>query len=144
MAKNQNWKNDLREAFKSTSELYRFLGWDCEAAARVEKTYPLFVPRSLAEKIKSQGPAGVLAREFLPHRDELNPLGLEDPIGDLEHSKAPQLIHRYSSRALFTPTSVCPVHCRYCFRKNELSADHELFSADFDQTLNYLKTHPEI
>jgi len=144
VAKNQNWKNDLKEAFRSSTDLYQFLGWDPGVAARVEKTYPLFIPVMLAEKIKAQGPSGVLAREFLPHQDELNPQGLEDPIGDLEHYKAPQLIHRYASRALFTPTSICPVHCRYCFRKNELNADNELFSADFEKTLSYLRDHPEI
>lgn len=144
LALNKNWKIDFQEAYKSSTELYAFLGWDSTSASMVEKSFPLFIPMPLAQKIKSQGPAGVLAREFLPDLSELDPQGLMDPIGDVEHYKAPQLIHRYSSRALFTPTSICPVHCRYCFRKNELSADHELFSADFEKTLAYLRIHTEI
>ena len=67
-----------------------------------------------------------------------------DPIGDKNFLKAPQLIHRYKSRALFTPTTLCPVNCRYCFRKNELFADEEMFQHDFDKTLQYLNDHPEI
>lgn len=45
---------------------------------------------------------------------------------------------------LFTPTSICPVHCRYCFRKNELNQKDELFTAEFNETLSYLRSHPEI
>lgn len=141
---NQNWKNNFQEAFKRSTDLYSFLGWNSNVASQVEESYPLFIPKSLAEKIKKQGPDGVLAREFLPDMRELSTLGFDDPIGDKEHYKAPQLIHRYTSRALFTPTTICPVLCRYCFRKNELNAEEELFQADFEKTLEYLKLHPEI
>lgn len=141
---NQNWKNNFQEAFKRSSELYQFLGWDSSIASLVEADYPLFIPKKLAEKIKAQGPHGVLAREFLPDAREMKSLGMNDPIGDKEYNKAPQLIHRYQSRALFTPTTICPVLCRYCFRKNELSAQEEIFQADFEKTLDYLRSHPEI
>ena len=114
----------------------------------VTDTYPLFVPYRLAVLIKNQGKNGVLAREFLPDLSELdqdfNRAGLLDPIGDKAFHKAPQLIHRYPSRALFNPTSVCPVHCRYCFRKNELNQKDELFHSQFEETLDYLRSHPEI
>jgi lysine 2,3-aminomutase len=139
-----SWRTELREAFRSIQELQAFLGWEIPAASTVVQNYPLFVPRPLAEKIRLQGPDGVLAREFLPHGHEISDIGLMDPIGDKVYYKAPQLIHRYRSRALFTPTSICPVHCRYCFRKNELSPQDELFSADCAKTLNYLRAHPEI
>jgi lysine 2,3-aminomutase len=148
MVENQPWKSSFQEAFKHSRELFHFLGWETHQHAQAEKSFPLFIPRRLAEKIKHQGPNGVLAKEFLPDQKEtdesINFDGLMDPIGDKEHFAAPQLIHRYSSRALFTPTSICPVHCRYCFRRNELGAGEELFSANFDQTIDYLKTHTEI
>ena len=141
---NQNWKTNFQEAYKRSPDLYQFLGWDSKLASEVESSYPLFIPKKLAEKIKAQGPDGVLAKEFLPDMRELYTRGMDDPIGDKEYYKAPQLIHRYTSRALFTPTTICPVMCRYCFRKNELHADEELFQADFEKTLTYLKNHPEI
>ncbi len=146
MEKNQSWTTEFASAFKDLSELHRFLGWDHRPGiSSVAKAYPLFIPQGLARKIKAEGPDGVLAREFLPHESEIDVSeGLADPIGDKAFLKAPQLIHRYRSRALFTPTSVCPVHCRYCFRKNELDAGHDLFHRDFDRTLAYLSGHPEI
>ncbi len=149
MLENQSWTNEFAHSFKNLKNLYDFLGWSLPKKSKdVVERYPLFVPRELAKKIKAQGPNGVLAKEFLPHDletdNDLNKLGLEDPIGDREHARAPQLIHRYPSRALFTPTTVCPVHCRYCFRKNELNAQDELFQKDFDRTLLYLNSHPQI
>ncbi len=149
MVKAPSWISELQLAFKNTQDLYEFLGWrNPEDVAQVAAKYPLFIPRALAEKIKELGPHSALAREFLPQNLEideaLNNNGLFDPIGDKNYLKAPQLIHRYKTRALFTPTSVCPVHCRYCFRKNELSANEDLFQRDFEKTLTYLRSHPEI
>ena len=149
MVESQNWTSDFQKAFKNLKDLYSFLGWDLKPELLpVAATYPLFVPQSLALKIKDQGPEGVLAKEFLPDALELdadlNIKGYEDPIGDKTYNKAPQLIHRYESRALFAPTTICPVHCRYCFRKNELNQPDELFQQDFVETLNYLQNHPEI
>lgn len=137
-----SWTANFQAAFKNSSELSQFLGWNLPNS--VDEKFSLFVPRRLAKRIKAQGPDGVLARQFLPRTEELSDAGLADPIGDRANSKAPQLIHRYKSRALFTPTSVCPVHCRYCFRKNELSPTDELFQSDFLETINYLQSHPEI
>lgn len=149
MDESQNWTSDFAEAFKNVKALYQFLGWTLTPGIeKVAATYSIFIPLKLAQKIKADGPEGVLAREFLPSEleldAELNATGLEDPIGDKKYLKAPQLIHRYESRALFTPTTICPVHCRYCFRKNELNANDELFKQDFTKTLNYLSNHPEI
>jgi len=140
-----NWTTEFKQAFRTLPDLAQFL--DLPMAPDllvVAEKYPIFVPRSLAEKIKRQGFDGVLAREFLPVAEELKPGGLEDPIGDERFHVAPQLIHRYPSRALFAPTTVCPVHCRYCFRKNELYGKNDLFAADFEKTLSYLRGHPEI
>lgn len=141
----QSWTNEFKDSFKDLRELYHFLDWPQKVVLEeVSKKYPIFIPKSLALKIKDQGPDGVLAREFLPHSDELLEQGFDDPIGDKNFFKAPQLIHRYYSRVLFTPTTVCPVHCRYCFRKNELNSPEEIFQQDFEQTLKYLNDHPEI
>lgn len=149
MVETPNWTNEFKQSYRNLKELYQFLEWPMEDnLLSVAKSYPLFVPKSLAIKIKAEGPDGILAKEFLPHPSELDPgmnqAGLLDPIGDKTFFKAPQLIHRYGSRALFTPTTVCPVHCRYCFRKNELNASEELFQQDFLKTLSYLNGHPEI
>ncbi len=137
-----SWTHKFQESFRDLSTLSAFLGW--KAPAGVEKIYPVFIPRDLALLMKEEGPDGILAREFYPHADELIDQGYLDPIGDKTYHVAPQLIHRYPNRVLFTATSICPVHCRYCFRKNELSPNDEIFGQDFEKTIQYLASHPEI
>lgn len=149
MVESQNWTSEFKDSFKTLKDLYLFLGWTIPSAhLGVEKTYPIFVPRRLAQKIKDEGPLGILAKEFLPLDleldQDLNGKGFDDPIGDKSYLRAPQLIHRYESRALFAPTTICPVHCRYCFRKNELNTSDDIFQQDFEKTLSYLKEHREI
>ncbi|MGE3610307.1 MAG: KamA family radical SAM protein [Bacteriovoracaceae bacterium] len=149
MKTQKTWANEFARSFKDLKSLYQFLGWELDAELlKVTQTYPLFIPYRLAEKIKNHGPQSALAKEFLPGHDELNEelnlWGMDDPIGDKRFHKAPQIIHRYNSRVLFTPTTVCPVHCRYCFRKNELNHKDELFEAEFESTLNYLAQNKNI
>jgi lysine 2,3-aminomutase len=134
-----DWQQELAQAFRSSRELSAFLGWDIPQLS----SYPLLVTRPLAEMIRAQGPEGVLARQFLPQEIETTQEGLVDPIGDMIHAKSAQLIHRYDNRALLIPTTICPVNCRYCFRKNELTGN-EFFAQDKEQTLNYLQAHSEI
>ena len=90
------------------------------------------------------GPDSALWKQFLPSIEENSDLGRLDPIGDKIHAKNNQLIHRYENRVLFTPTTVCPVLCRYCFRKNELSEKDEIFNQNFLEAIAYLKANPEI
>lgn len=139
-----SWQEEVRNAFKKTSELEKFLEYPIPHL----KDYSLFIPRSFAKRIKDAGRDSVLSKQFLPNLDEesshFQENGLYDPIGDKAHAKGGQLVHRYKNRALFTPTTKCPVHCRYCFRKNELNTSDDIFRPDFEKTLEYLLAHPEI
>lgn len=145
--KQDNWQTHFKEAFKDSTSLLSFLeiSYDQQAALKT-LPYPVFVPRELAKKIKQKGPDSALWKQFVPSMKEEDQSGLKDPIGDQVHQKKGQLIHRYQNRALFLPTTKCPVICRYCFRKNELydSQFHKDFSPQFNETLHYLKNHPEI
>ena len=40
-----------------------------------------------------------------------------DPIGDLAHSPVEGIVHRYPDRVLLKAVHVCPVYCRFCFRR---------------------------
>jgi len=135
-----NWQSDFKNALRSNEDLAEFFGHDFP-----KTNYPIFIPRKFAEKIKDFGKDSPLWKQFLPHSDEINITdGLYDPIGDKTHSKGNQLIHRYQNRVLFTPTTICPVLCRYCFRKNELTQKDEIFNQNFNEAKNYLSANAEI
>ena len=48
---------------------------------------------------------------------DLRPEERDDPIGDAAHSPVPGIVHRYPDRALLKAVTICPVYCRFCFRR---------------------------
>jgi lysine 2,3-aminomutase len=134
-----SWTHEFKHALKTREDLVEFFESDFP-----EVNFPLFIPKVFAAKILMAGPDSPLWKQFLPHSAENSDLGRLDPIGDKVHAKNNQLIHRYENRVLFTPTTVCPVLCRYCFRKNELSEKDEIFDQKFKEAIAYLTMNPEI
>lgn len=133
------WKIEVKEAIKTTDELSKLL------KTKVPKTnYPIFITQRLARKVFRDGPKGPLWKQFVPMHEENKNFGMEDPIGDHEHSKGARIIHRYQNRLLFMPTTICPINCRYCFRKNELANPDHIFKGQLSEATNYLKNNPEV
>jgi lysine 2,3-aminomutase len=99
-----------------------------EAVAAVERRYAVAVPAALQALIES--PDDPIGRQFIPHPDELvlAPGERSDPIGDEAFSPIPGVVHRYPDRALLKPLLVCPVYCRFCFRREHVGPDGGLLS----------------
>lgn len=108
------------------------------------QVYPSLIPKNYNAYIESINDNSALKKQFHPSEQELAGDGLEDPIGDKNFHKAPQLIHRYENRVLLMPTTRCPINCRYCFRKNELHEKLDLFASRWQETLAYIRDHEEI
>ncbi len=89
-----------------------------------------------------------IGRQFLPDPRELElaPTERADPIGDRVHEKLPGLIHRYPDRVLLKLTHVCPVYCRFCFRREVVGPGGEtmLSSETFDAAIRYVSERAEI
>jgi lysine 2,3-aminomutase len=135
-----SWQNSFRDSIKDEITLANYLNIDL-----VSKTkYKLFIPRTFAAKIKGAGPGSALWKQFVPHSDEDHTSGNLDPIGDVKNAKGSGIIHRYESRLLFTPTTICPVICRYCFRKNELTSNDQIFQQNLNGLKEYLSENPQV
>ncbi len=106
--------------------------------------YPNYIPPQFLKKIQDAGESSPLWKQFMPSELENSNEGFVNPIGDKDFNKGQRIIHRYKNRVLFTPTTHCPILCRYCFRKNELAFEKELYAGDFKKTLLYLEGNLEI
>jgi len=133
------WQKEFSDSIKTFEEASLFFDFSFS-----KNNYPLFIPKNFAKKILKSGVNSPLWMQFLPSSLENSTLGMYDPIGDKIHSKNNQIIHRYENRLLFTPTTVCPIACRYCFRKNELTNHDEIFDPNFQETTKYLNEHTEV
>src|SRR5438477_9227187 len=86
---------------------------------RVAEQFAVAVTEDVAELIDPADPADPIAAQFVPTMGELTeaPEERPDPIGDQRWSPVPGIVHRYPDRVLLKPTLLCPVYCRFCFRR---------------------------
>ncbi len=114
----------------------------------VNTRYAIAVTPEMAAQINAGDPHDPIAAQFIPDPRELNTLPEEiaDPIGDEAHSPVPGIVHRYPDRALLKVVQVCPVYCRFCFRRESVGPQHggTLPRAELDGALAYLRDHLEI
>jgi lysine 2,3-aminomutase len=90
------------------------------ALARVAARYATAITPAMQGLIDPHDLHDPIARQFVPSEDEEVDAGDEsvDPIGDHPHSPAEGVVHRYEDRALLKLTHLCPVYCRFCFRRD--------------------------
>jgi EF-P beta-lysylation protein EpmB len=67
-----------------------------------------------------------------------------NPVGYLEALTIPGLLHKYYARVLLITTAACPIHCRYCFRRDFPYQKNQITNRQQQQALNYIAQHPEI
>ena len=100
---------------------------------------------ALAALIEPSDPNDPIARQFLPSADELvsAPEDLADPIGDDAYSPLKGVVHRYPDRVLLKPVLVCPVYCRFCFRREQVGKG-AMSPAEIAAALAYVAARPEL
>ena len=119
-----------------------------EHVARVGERYAMAIPPAMASLIDPSDADDPIARQFIPDVRELvrHPSEHLDPIGDDAKSPVFGIVHRYSDRVLLKLTSVCPVYCRFCFRREMVGPGKTpaLSNAKLSAALSYIGAHPEI
>jgi lysine 2,3-aminomutase len=113
--------------------------------AKVERRYAIAITPAMHALIET--PNDPIARQFLPHPDELitAPHEHPDPIGDDALSPIKGIVHRYPDRALLKPLLICPVYCRFCFRREHVGPDGGLLTeAELEAAYTWLAARPAI
>jgi len=117
-------------------------------AAAVGARYAIALTPTVAGLIDRADPADPIARQFVPTAAELATLPdeREDPIGDHAHSPVEGIVHRYPDRVLLKAVHVCPVYCRFCFRREMVGPEGlgTLTPEAMDRAFQYIAEHREI
>lgn len=121
---------------------------ELERLEAVAARYAVSITPAMADLIDPADPDDPIGRQFVPTARELEstPGELADPIGDDSHSPVRGLVHRYPDRVLLKVVGVCPVYCRFCFRREMVGPEQgaPLSAADFSAALDYIGARPEI
>jgi lysine 2,3-aminomutase len=109
--------------------------------------FEVAVTEEMAGLIDPADPADPIAAQFVPTAAELSeaPEELADPIGDERWSPVPGIVHRYPDRVLLKPILLCPVYCRFCFRREVVGRKAALLDNEaLDRALDYVRERPRI
>lgn len=150
MLQNKNpWQTALIQAVTEPKELLELLELDRDLLPQAEsasKLFPLKVPRGLIARMQKGNRYDPLLLQVLPlaleHRDIDG--YIKDPLDEKQYNPVPGLLHKYHGRVLLTMTSVCGIHCRYCFRRHFPYADNNPGSSGWNQALAYIAKDPTI
>ncbi len=118
---------------------------DLAALSQVGARYAVAIPDAMRALIER--PDDPIGRQFIPHPAELDlaPHERADPIGDDALSPLPGVVHRYPDRALLKPLLICPVYCRFCFRREHIGPSGGLLSdAELDAAYAWFRAHPAV
>ena len=94
-----------------------------------------------------EAPNDPIARQFIPNAEELitAPHETADPIGDDKFSPVKGVVHRYPDRALLKPLLLCPVYCRFCFRREHVGPDGGILTpAELEAAYAWFAAHPAV
>ncbi|MBB4191131.1 lysine 2,3-aminomutase [Rhizobium aethiopicum] len=121
---------------------------DRAALEAVAARYAIALTPAMTRLIDRADPDDPIARQFVPDAAELivTPEERADPIGDHAHSPVEGIVHRYPDRLLLKAVHVCPVYCRFCFRREMVGPQGlgTLDGAAMQAALDYIGGHPEI
>lgn len=118
------------------------------AIEAVGARYAIALTPAVADLIDRHDRHDPIARQFVPSASELEtqPDEREDPIGDEAFSPVEGVVHRYTDRVLLKLLHVCPVYCRFCFRRASVGPQAETFlsAKALDAAFAYIEAKPEI
>jgi lysine 2,3-aminomutase len=116
--------------------------------AEVAARYATAITPAMERLIDPGDPEDPIGRQFAPDVRELEiaPGESADPIEDLAHTPTPGIVHRYADRCLLKVTHVCPVYCRFCFRREMVGPGKAdpITSDRLEAAFGYIATHPEL
>lgn len=144
-----DWKQALKNALTDPLELLEILCLKSDtlpSSLKAALSFPLRVPREFISRIEKGNPTDPLLLQILPLGAEILevPGFTNDPLEEAHHNPLPGLLHKYQGRVLLITTSVCAVHCRYCFRRNFPYEDQYPSKASSLKILNYIQQDQSI
>jgi lysine 2,3-aminomutase len=118
---------------------------DVASVSATEARYAVAISPAMRALIEA--PDDPIGRQFIPDVSELVTASFEraDPIGDDALSPVKGVVHRYPDRALLKPLLICPVYCRFCFRREHVGPDGGVLTeAELQAAFAWFAAHPAV
>jgi lysine 2,3-aminomutase len=151
LASSSDWQWQIRHAVTSVEALAQALPLSESELAGARHAESAGLPIAITPYYLSlcdpADPACPIRLQCVPRFDETQTTrgDLDDPLGEVAHEVAPDLVQRYPDRALLLATDRCAVYCRFCTRSRMVGDGGGARSLDkLEPAFRYLETHPQI
>ncbi len=144
-----DWQQQLARAITEPQQLLQYLQLDARHFgdfSAASQQFSIKVPHAYLRKIRPGDARDPLLLQIMAQAAEsLEVAGFkQDPVGDLQASRVPGLLHKYPGRVLLITTAACAVHCRYCFRRHFPYAQQQAGRDQWQSALDYIRAEPSI
>ncbi|WP_154222190.1 EF-P beta-lysylation protein EpmB [Marinicella rhabdoformis] len=108
--------------------------------------FPTVITESQLTQADLDNPLDPIALQYIPQPSEqqLHPGFKTDPVGDIDASQSPGLIHKYKGRVLLIASGTCAVNCRYCFRRHFEYSNNFAPRNNWKEAVDYIKQDTSI
>ncbi len=110
---------------------------------KINKQYPIRISKYLFEQIKK---SEYIAKQFLPSIDELNEnISITEPFKGLLETEIKIFERLYEDRVVLKLTSLCPSHCRFCYRRGYVFGEEKrITKPELDKAISLVKKDKSI
>jgi EF-P beta-lysylation protein EpmB len=139
-----DWLTSLRQGVSQPLELLERLELtpdDFEDPIDFASPFRMRVPLGFIDRMTKGDPNDPLLRQILPVQSERqNREGYTaDPVGEVGSANGLKVLHKYRGRVLLIVASACPIHCRYCFRREFPYGQFILGKRNLDEVIRYIQ-----
>ncbi len=115
-----NWRWQMKHQLQAPQDFPQGLKLNEEeltAFAKLEELFRAGLTPYYAALMKPEETCPIRL-QAMPRSEEFRDvLGKKDPLEERLHSPVPEVVHLYPDRVAFCVAMLCPVYCRYCYRK---------------------------
>jgi lysine 2,3-aminomutase len=144
-----NWRWHMKHQISSTEDAQKYLSLSDQELGAFEKLSPQFhgaVTPYYMGLMRRDSVECPVRLQALPQMHELiDDIGLKDPLSEVPLSPVKEVVHMYPDRVAFCVAQLCPVYCRYCFRKRRDEEEGLHFNRRIiEEGIAYIRSMPSI
>lgn len=144
----RNWEWQMKNRVNSTDVLKKVFNMSVDSIANIEKVSSVYrwsVTPYYLSQIRSISNNDPFYLQAIPSLCELETWGSNDPMGENFTNPAGAITRRYPDRVIINITNSCPSYCRHCQRRRNIgTCDFDTSSSKIEESVMYIKEHPEI
>lgn len=116
-----NWRWQMKHQVQSYDDVKSFLKLsenEIEAFEKLKLKFHAGISPYSMTLIDFENECDPVRLQLLPKLEELTDKhGVADPLNEVSNSPVKEMVHVYKDRVAWCVAQLCPVYCRYCFRK---------------------------